>query len=110
MTKKKLKLPIYDQFTITIIIADDITQEIVNMTKQETDVEFNGVFCYKKNGVDVILGFEKNKITQGLIAHECLHAVCYIMDYIRMPLSEESEEAYTYLLGYLVDEVNKLIK
>lgn len=110
MIKKKIKIPLYNQFVITVIIGDNITQEIVNITKTPTDVEFKGVFCYRENGTDLIMGFEKNLINQGTIAHECLHATFYILDYVGMSLDAGSEEAYTYLLGYLVGEVNKLIK
>lgn len=107
--KKKLKLPIYSQFNITIIIADDLTQEVVNITKEPSDIKYNGVFFYKKNGTDLYIGFEKDDLKPGLVAHECLHATCYILDFVQIPLTESSEEAYTYLVGYLVDEVYKLI-
>lgn len=110
MVKKKIKVPIYNQFNITIIISDNITEEVCKITKQVSEVNFIGVFCHKRGGLDLILGFQKKGLTQGTISHECLHAVCYIMDYIGMPLGEQSEEAYTYLLGHLVEEVNKLIK
>lgn len=110
MIKKKIKLPIYNQFTITIIISNNITQEIVNITKQESNINYRGVFAYKQNGLDLILGFDSDYITQGVIAHECFHATAYILDYVGINLAGESEEAYSYLLGYLVEEVNKLIK
>lgn len=107
--KKKFKLPIYNQFDITILISDDLTQDVVNMTKEPSDMTYNGVFFHKRNGTDIFIGFDKNHIRPGLVSHECLHATCYILDFVQLPLTEASEEAYTYLLGYLVDEVYKLI-
>lgn len=109
MIKKKIKLPIYNQFTITILISEDLTQDVVNLTKEPSDINYNGIFFYKKNGTDVYIGFQKDKLKPSLIAHECLHATCYILDYVGIKLTEESEEAYTYLVGYLIDEVYKLI-
>lgn len=107
--KKKFKLPIYDQFTVTVLISDDLAQDVFNITNEPYDTNYNGVFFHKKNGTDVFIGFEKDKIKPGLVAHECLHATCYILDYVGISLTEESEEAYTYLISYLVNEVYKLV-
>lgn len=109
LIKKKINIPLYNQFTLTIVISDSITEDIVRMTKQDTDVLFTGVFCFKEGGLDLLMGFDKDKLKPGLVSHECLHATCYIMDYVGIPLTEHSEEAYTYLLSYLVDEVYKVI-
>lgn len=41
----------------------------------------------------------------GTLIHELSHAVNYIMKQVGVKPSEDSEEAYTYLLGYLTKEV-----
>lgn len=41
----------------------------------------------------------------GILVHELSHAVNYIMKQVGIKPSEDSEEAYTYLLGYLTKEV-----
>lgn len=44
------------------------------------------------------------------IAHELFHAVSFVMSTIGMPLGEDSEEAYAYLLGYVTQEFYKQLK
>lgn len=41
----------------------------------------------------------------GTLQHEILHATIEIMRTVGMPLSETSEEAYTYLQGYITKKV-----
>lgn len=50
------------------------------------------------------------KWEQGTLAHEIFHAVDYIFRRIRMPLCDESCEAYAYLIGYLTEEFYKLAR
>lgn len=54
---------------------------------------------------DIVL--RKDKLNFGLIAHELFHCVSYIMKHVDIPLSEESEEAYTYLIGYLTEMIHR---
>ena len=42
-----------------------------------------------------------------IIAHECLHATFHTLDCLGFTLSEASEEAYCYLLAWLLDEIVK---
>lgn len=44
----------------------------------------------------------------GTIAHESLHATSYILSYRGIYFSEETEEVYAYLLGYIVNEIKKI--
>ena len=46
---------------------------------------------------------------QSVIAHESLHATHHILNRVGISLVPESEEAFTYLLGYLVEQINKRI-
>jgi hypothetical protein len=43
----------------------------------------------------------------GVIAHEAFHAVKFLMDRISIPLSSVSDEAWAYLLQYIVHEISK---
>ena len=46
----------------------------------------------------------------GLISHECFHIVTFVMRAIGMKMEVGvSDEAYAYLLGYLVGEVGRRI-
>lgn len=50
----------------------------------------------------------KKPLTEGVVAHEAFHATAYILDRIGMKLQiEVSDEAYAYLLNYIVDEIYK---
>lgn len=55
-------------------------------------------------GVIVILLKETKP---GLIAHECFHAVEFLMDYLECKLEENTTEIYAYLLEYLVDRIHE---
>jgi hypothetical protein len=41
----------------------------------------------------------------GTLAHEALHATCHILRLSGVPLTIESEEAYTYLQGYIIRKI-----
>lgn len=44
------------------------------------------------------------------IAHECFHMVTLLMDFIGLKFDlNHNDEAYAYLLGYLVEEIYKKI-
>ncbi len=48
---------------------------------------------------------------QGTMAHEIFHAVTYILDRVGMELKiGESDEAYSYLVGYLTKEIYKKLR
>jgi len=44
------------------------------------------------------------------IAHECLHVTSFILDGVGIKYSFESEEAFAYLLEYLLDQYIKKVK
>lgn len=52
----------------------------------------------------IYLRFTGN-LTPGIVAHETLHAVAYIMRYIGSRFSKSSEENYAYLLQHIVDKI-----
>jgi hypothetical protein len=46
----------------------------------------------------------------NIICHESFHAVCEVMRFVDMPLKHSSEEAFAYLLGFVVDHYSKILK
>jgi hypothetical protein len=84
------------------------------MTKSEFDYLFSdwddniakGRTIFHDSGFTVIR--LKDFSDYGLIAHECFHAVCFIFNKIGMPLTKESDEAYAYLLQYLVNQIKQI--
>lgn len=56
-----------------------------------------------------VTGVDKCRL-QGNIAHEAFHATTLILERVGVVFSmEHSDEAYAYLIGYLVQEINKRI-
>lgn len=53
-----------------------------------------------------VVFFNLKTVSQGTISHECFHIVNYILKARGLTLSDDSEETYCYLLGFLVDHVN----
>lgn len=84
------------------------------MDKKEFDYFFydwddkivNGRTLFHEDGFTIIRF--KDLSDQGLIAHECFHAVCFIFNKIGITLSKDSDEAYAYLIQYLVNQINNL--
>lgn len=58
---------------------------------------------------NVVIRFHTAPTNPGSIAHEAFHAVTNILDYIGMKLSDESEEAYSYLLDSIVSQIHETI-
>lgn len=77
---------------------------------EEDWTQTTGVFwVHKKNNIWFI-AFNYNKITHGTIAHECFHATCRILKMKGIFYSEDTEEAYAYLLDFLVVKVTEILK
>lgn len=66
--------------------------------------EYNGRTIMFDSGQTVI---DFKTINARDIAHEAFHAVTFILGTIGMTLSEDSDEAYAYFLGFLVEEITK---
>ena len=45
----------------------------------------------------------------NIVYHECLHMVHHLFDYHGWPISHDATEAQTYMLEYLVREVQELL-
>lgn len=63
----------------------------------------------KENGLFMFIAREFVR-DPGVIAHECLHYVFAVMRRAGIFYSRDSEEAYTYLLTFAVDQVHKCIR
>lgn len=44
------------------------------------------------------------------LCHEVLHVACIVMGWAGIPLTDESEEAYAHLIGYLITEILRRIR
>jgi hypothetical protein len=115
---------------IIFVYGDDLLtleEKVLEAVKEEYHKKVRKIFkgLKKDNGV----GGEKKKRSSGLyhakqpiriiyvsmqntlsdfmqiMSHEALHATLEILDYVGIPLGDDSEEAYTYLLGHIVDNI-----
>ena len=46
----------------------------------------------------------------GTLAHEVFHAVCHLMNWAMIPLTESSEEVYCHAVGHGVTKILEAIK
>lgn len=92
---------------------DDLTKSL-NINPQWTVDEYPGrighFFAYKPYRVGGIWFEKPPKAEPGLVAHECFHAVMYLVEMLESKITEEQEEFVAYYLGFLVDQVHKLCK
>ena len=58
---------------------------------------------------NVVIRFQSIPTDPAAIAHEAFHAAFNILDYIGMSLTDESEEAFAYLLDSVVSQIHNEI-
>lgn len=113
-----IHIPIYDVY-LDIFVSDDedVLIEKFNSAVRDED-KLKDVFCYDAvtlgiRSVDhksvISILFDKDKISAGLIAHEALHVVVNMKDFINTPLNNSTEEEYAYLLGYVVQQITDFV-
>lgn len=61
----------------------------------------------KKTG---LIWFKHDKPSIGVIAHECFHAVSYMLEMSGFKMTIDSDEAYAYGLEFLCEHVDKFLK
>lgn len=105
MIKKTVKIPIYRHLKVVFVITEDIKGFYNSVVKKDDGLDCEGLFFEHYNFLYICV---KPNVSAGTIAHECFHATAYVMDNIGCDLKEESEEPYAYLLGWFVDEFEKI--
>ena len=87
----------FDEITsvLSAYVPEDIESEISLINTDSV-----GATAMLSNGITLMrLDAEiKPEKLNGIIVHECFHAVKFILDELGMKLTNESEEAYSYLL------------
>lgn len=69
--------------------------------------------CTKTNRGAFVIRLEQYPVTPkdyGYLQHEILHATVGILSDIGLKLTDESEEAYTYLTQFITEEIYKQIE
>lgn len=72
----------------------------------------DGKYVMFRNGISIIRLPEipKTPYWLGVLSHETLHCVIEVLRSVDLPLCVESEEAYTYLYGYLIQKILEKIQ
>jgi hypothetical protein len=60
-----------------------------------------------KNNISIVrfINIDKDNLPHGLISHELFHVTTFILNKANIEFSFKTDEAYAYLLHYLIDEV-----
>ena len=109
-------------FDIMVSIDESDKQLAEELKKFGIKKNLLGAISMPKTGSGKCIMFESNRTLIRLkrgndknlfiskIAHESLHAVSFIFQVIGIKLTDESEEAYTYLLDYIILQILNRIK
>lgn len=74
----------------------------LNLELSVEEVPGNGIFLIAEYD-DQEFGFVWSEDKDVVLAHECLHAACWVLRSVGLPLTSESEEAYTYYQQFLME-------
>ena len=56
----------------------------------------------------ILIRFKDNIDNPGIVAHEAFHAIVFLFKKLGIQFCYESEEAYTYALEYLTNQILKI--
>ena len=105
-------------FSLKVVIEHDLKAAVAYISKfdKECTSDFlkgcNGAY-FEPEKHPAIIWLPKNPETPkeyGTLSHEVLHAVIALSRIVGLTLSEDSEEAFTYLQGYITEQILKKIK
>ena len=107
---KKFNIPIYDR-DLHVFVCEDIKAGLDAMDVKEFEGEEDWVeatVVEHDNGY--ILVIIQPNASIGTICHESLHVTASVLDYAGVKLSNKSEEAYAYLIGWVAERIEKAVK
>ena len=121
--KKAIQIPIYEH-TLQVIFGDkeETREALKEFEIKEEDIEeylnalvpdhTSGSVCYFEKYDDYYLWMPKLPVSikeYGTLVHELEHFVYMFLDIIGFNHSNDSDEAYAYLLGFMFCEVDVFI-
>ena len=65
---------------------------------------------YKKGDIEIGVIWLSEKAGMGHLVHECLHCTYYFMQDAGLFLSDNSEEAYAYLIQHIFKKTKGMLK
>ena len=104
--RERIYIELYEREVILVLL--EYSSEINDWLRSEgveVDSEATYDACCIKEGRTAQIVVAQDKLTAGILGHECFHAVTHLIDSIGMYLDDSSEEAYAYLYGYLFQKI-----
>jgi hypothetical protein len=109
----------FDTYPITLYVFINQTDEdiLAYMEKEEIDnIELindilgfqeneHALFAYVDNYSNIAIRL-RDLSKAEIVAHEALHATAFILRFVGIRFTKSSEEAYAYLLQYIIENIN----
>lgn len=114
--RKSISIPIYGQLVEVYIgeLALSKAGKIYSCLDVETVKSYEGYAAHFQHNENkqsrFVIYFPNIEASFGTIAHECGHSVMQILSHVGVKVSPKNDEAYIYLLGWLVNQVAEAIK
>lgn len=107
--KFTLEIHPYNSY-LTVIFSEDVDQTMLQISEKiglEEDESRNGDgwFLEESDGSYIII--LSHTPTPDVVAHEALHAVFAVLKRAGIRHSEENDETFTYVLGFIVRNIYK---
>lgn len=112
---KKLSIPIYNHDVLISVdeTDDELYEQVKHSFKSRDEFDSQWINFETANARTIlhdidgycIIRFKKEPLKHSTIAHEAFHATYFILDRVGIELSGDSEEAFAYLLAYIVDNI-----
>jgi len=78
--------------------------------KEYVKMEGRGKTIMFKGGETLIWMENYPRPGSGVLAHECFHAIYFLLDKIGITIDGSSDELVAYMLEYLTNEIHKKLK
>ena len=104
ITKKNINIPIF-RLKLKIVVVDDIEEALE--INPNIDTTANSCVIDNNNGTATIVIASND---MSVIAHECLHVKNAVWNRIGYSPNPVNDEVDAYLLEYLYDRVDKIIR
>lgn len=108
-----IRIPTYGR-TLNVLVTNNLKKSLKKHGLEglmEWQQDYRAFFTWHEDdGIKYpFIVFNKESVTSHeVVAHEALHATAFILEDSGINFCEETEEAYAYLLGYIVGEIHKL--
>ena len=108
--KKDFHIPIYDAM-VSVVVTKEFQEEVLEAGYKE-DVPETGAITlhYPDSPMNYIVVFHRETTSHGHIAHEAFHLAGKIMQDIGFQYTREYDEPWAYLIGFIVDGLEKIIQ